>query len=236
MKLGRLPRPRNARFLRLATYTADPLPCAPPSWDGTPGATIAMYGNDALGDCTCAGLANLASIQTAGEGASLAFTDEDVKAFYFAVTGGQDTGAVEVDVLARVQSSGFPLDGRWRIKAWVAIDHADLDEVRSAAALFQGVYLGVELPDDWQETLDAGAGWDVTTAPNPDNGHALIVAGYDAQGAKLATWGQIVPTSWAWISRYVTEAYVLLDASRLAVDVLDGAQLAADVVALGGAS
>ena len=98
-----------------------------------------------------------------------------------------------------------------------------------------GLHLGVELPDDWQAQLDTGA-WDVSGPANPDNGHALIVAGYDAQGAKLATWGQIVPATWAWISRYVTEAYVLLDAGRLAVDVLDGAQLAADVVALGGAS
>ena len=232
MKLGRLPRPSNARFLRLRDYAPLGLPPAPSTWDGTPNATIAMYANDQLGDCTIAGLANLASIQAAAEGRSCAFTDDEIRAFYFAITGGADTGAVEVDVLGRVLSSGFPADGTYRLRGWAGVEHADLDELRSVAALFAGVYLGVELPDGWEAGVDAGAWSDASAPANPDNGHCLVLAGYDADGAMLATWGRIVKARWAWMRAYVVEAYVLLDADRLAVDVLNGAALAADLAAL----
>jgi hypothetical protein len=233
MKLGRKKRPEGAKFLKLRDYAPVSLPAAPDGWDGMPGATIAMYANDRLGCCTIAAVANLASVQAAGEGLQLAFVEADVVAFYDAITGGVDNGAVEVDVLARVLSGGFPLDGKWKIRAWAGVEHADLDEVRSAAALFQGVYLGVELPDDWQAGADAGH-WDVTLDPDMENGHAVVIVGYDESGVTLATWGKTVKATWAWFQKYVVEAYVLLDDTRCSVDVLCGDALLADAAALAG--
>jgi len=236
MRLGRLQRPAGARFLRLRDVANVELLPAPPAWDGTPGATIAMYGNDRLGDCTCAAVANLASVQAASEGQALAFTEADVVAFYNAITGGADVGAVEIDVLRRVQAHGFPLSGAWRLRAWAGLEHGDHDELRAAAAIYTGAYLGVELPDRWEAGVRAGIWSDTSGEPNPDNGHALVLVGYDQDHAVLATWGATVRATWAWMARYVVEAYVLLDEARCAVDVLQGADLIAKAAELAAAS
>ena len=235
MKLGRLQKRPGKKFLRLTDYMKAQLPAAPPSWDGTPGAVFGMYGNDKLGCCTCAGMANLASVQAAADGMpGLSFNTDDVVAFYENMTGGQDTGLVETDVLDRVLAKGFPLDGSWKIRTWAGIDYTNPDEVRAAAALFQGVYLGIQLPDDWQDGLDAGL-WDVTGEPNPANGHCVVVVKF-ADNYGLATWGQVVPATPAWFAKYVDEAAVLLDDTRCSVDVLNGAGLIADAAALAAES
>lgn len=218
--------------MRLRDYPGIQIPPAPPSWDGLPGATLRMYGNDRYGDCTCAAVANLASVQAAGYGQPLAFADPDVVKYYFDVTGGADEGANEIVVLSRVLSQGF---NGWKIRAWAGVDVTDHGALRAAAAAYQGVYLGIDLPDGWGAGVAAGL-WDVTGEPNPDNGHAVVVVGFDADGVVLATWGQALRATWAWVGRYVKEAYVVLDEARCSVDVLGGAQLIADAAALAAES
>lgn len=235
MKLGRKARPESARFLRLSDYHKADLPTAPPEWDGTPGTTFKMYGNSAYGDCTFAGLANLASVQAAAEGSSAEFDEQAVIDAYLRHTGGKDEGAVEVDVLHEVTNKGFPGDGTYRIRAWAGVDHADLEQVKACAVTYLGVYLGVELPDDWESGIQAGY-WEATSQPDPANGHCVVVVGYTATDVLLATWGTVQRASWEWFMAYVVEAYVLLDTARLGTDALNGERLLSDAASLASQS
>ena len=56
--------------------------------------------------------------------------------------------------------------------------------------------------------------WDVN--PKADNtvggGHAVVLAGYDANGARLISWGQYYTMTWAFFEKFVDEAYAIADA------------------------
>jgi hypothetical protein len=56
--------------------------------------------------------------------------------------------------------------------------------------------------------------WDVN--PNADNtiigGHAVVLAGYDANGARVISWGEYYTMTWAFFAQFVDEAYAIADA------------------------
>ena len=229
MLLGRAPRPAGARFARLRDHLTVPLPAAPASWDGLiDTVTLRMLGNDRYGDCTFAAVGNLAAIQSAGDGLPMVLEEKLVVSEYLDHTDGRDEGAVVIDVLNRVRGRGL---GAYRLRAWAALDLGDREGLCAAAAMFQGVYLGVDLPDDWHDGVAAGL-WDVTGPGRWDKGHALVLAAYDADGVTLATWGHPLRATWEWLAAYAVEAYVLLDETRLSVDVLNGTGLVATAASL----
>jgi hypothetical protein len=221
VKLGRQQRPAHARSLALTDHAT--LSPAPAEWDGTPGSVIALYGNGQWGDCVLAAVANLSSVQAAAEGApGLAFDEAAVVDLYHRMSP-QDTGLVEVYTLDGIAKSGFL--GR-QIQHFAGVDFRSRDETKAAAYLFSGLLIGVDLPPDFMDQFDAGV-FDVSKPGDPELGHALAVVGFDDVGPQLATWGRVVPATWLWWEAYCREAYVLLDAARLASSVLDGASLVA---------
>lgn len=62
------------------------------------------------------------------------------------------------------------------------------------------LYVGGALPDDAEDQFDAGVRWTPTPGkpPNPDNGHEILLTGYDADGPILITWGKEQRATWAW--------------------------------------
>jgi hypothetical protein len=42
-------------------------------------------------------------------------------------------------------------------------------------------------------------------------GHAVVLAGYDAEGFRLISWGQYYTMTWAFFAKYVDEVYALAD-------------------------
>jgi hypothetical protein len=219
MKLGRLRRPEGKAVVQLAAHQSQPLPPAPPTWDGSPGCTFPMFGNDVHEDCTIAALAHQLHMQAVREGRQEQFTDREVLDYYLAMTGGKDGGLVEVDVLERARQFGFPYSGQHRLGAWAALAAKDHEHVKSAAVLFNGVYVGAELPLEAQQQ----AVWDVTgplsgpAAAGSWGGHAMVVAGYDARGVTFVTWGGFKRATWTWWDAYVDEAYAWLDFDRAQV-------------------
>ncbi|MGA2987490.1 MAG: hypothetical protein ABSG32_27175 [Terriglobia bacterium] len=127
--------------------------------------------------------------------------------------------------------------------------------VATAIWLFGGAYIGIELPISAQNQ-DV---WDVAANPGPDDepgswgGHAVYLAAYDfrnlASGASstphptpnpqsptltCVTWGQIKKMTWAWFSKYCSEAYALvsndwIEANEVAPSGFDLATLEADL-------
>ena len=225
MKLGR--KRSTSKQLALAPHLKDfltaPLPAAPDEFHGADGAAIAMFGNDTYGDCTIAGLANYRAIRAkmTGQPAPLSTTDA-VVAQYMRLTGGQDTGLNEIDVLVQAQKNGMELGGpTWLDAVWASVKY-DPTTCHALIAIFGGLYLGVELPTDaqnqdvWTPTKGRGG------APGGWGGHCTIWSGYKKGGNDdIVTWGMVKPAVPDWLPEYGDEFHVIVDADSAAVAGID---------------
>jgi hypothetical protein len=54
--------------------------------------------------------------------------------------------------------------------------------------------------------------WDVQSAnATIAGGHAVVLAGYTDQGARLISWGQFYTMTWSFFAKYVDEVYAITD-------------------------
>lgn len=226
-KLGRLPRRFNPRVPHFSALTAAmALPTPPPAVDYTSKlpASLGMYHNDSLGDCTCAAVYHAFQVWSANAQGSIdTEPDDDAELLYEQACGyvpGQpntDQGGDEQSVLTYVMLSGAPVGrggaSRHRIAAFVEIDPRNFDDVKLAIADGGLVYIGFEVPNYLPE--GAGSTWDVEPGANYqiEGGHAVIAAGYDANGLDIISWGAKYRMTWAFWSEFVDEAYLLADQS-----------------------
>ena len=216
MRLGRRPPdPKaQARLLKLSNYMA--LPPAPPSADwlakvSNPGVML----NDSLGDCTCAGYGHYIQVATANNGSQVTVPDSAVLACYEGACGydpsdpSTDQGGIETSVLNYMRNPGM---AGHKLGAYVSVNIQDEEHVKSAIALFGGLYLGVALPlsaqsqDVWRVALSSGS----SAAKGSWGGHCIFVAAYDDAGLTCITWGMVKRMSWDWFFAYCDEAYALL--------------------------
>jgi hypothetical protein len=228
LKLGRLPRRDDPRTLLLARYLDDTvaLPATPPSADFASAVpSWPMYGNDRLGDCTCAAVGHMIQAWTVAAGAARTPADPDVEALYWqtgtppAATGSQgsaqDDGRAELDVLNYWRNTGLAGD---KITAYIAVDPSNLDHVRAAIYLFGGVYTGIALP----LTAKGQTVWDVVAAAPDQNtpgswgGHAVPYLAYDDAGFVCVTWGSTLRLTTAFHNEYTDEAYAIVSPDFLA--------------------
>ncbi len=215
-KLGKLPVRTDLRTLLLASYV-DPkaLPPPPAALDlATAVHGWPMYANDRLGDCTCAAAGHMIEAWTAaGRGHAVEVSEPSVVKAFEAVkvvdpqTG--EEGAVELDVLKYWRSTGI---ARHKIGAFARVSVHDHRLVRTGAYLFEGLYIGLQLP----ETAQSQTVWDWTHSlsgpaqPGSWGGHAVDVVRYDDRTVTVVTWGALKQMTWAFWDRYVDEAYCLL--------------------------
>lgn len=220
-KLGKLPVRVDVRTLRLRQYVdLGELPAAPPALDLSAGVPDwPMYGNDRIGDCTTAAAGHMIEAWTeAASGHATEVSDAAVLQAFAAVrvvdpaTG--EEGAVELDVLRYWRKQGI---GGHRIGAFAGVAARDQALVRSAAWLFEGLYVGLALP----LTAQTQAVWDWTGSlsgpaePGSWGGHAVDVVGYDDAGLTFVTWGSLKRMTWAFWERYCDEAYCILSSDFL---------------------
>lgn len=179
-----------------------------------------MYGNDIVGDCTCAGVGHLVNQLTFyGSGTEVQPTEKNVIAMYSAITGynpkrpASDTGAYCQDVLAYWRKTG--LEGH-KIMAYASLDVSNLTEIKQAIALFGTVYIGMTFPDSAMDQFNAGEVWDVVKGARNEGGHCVIVGAYGDGKFGLVTWGAEAEMTEAFWKKYVDEAWVVLDTDGLA--------------------
>lgn len=207
LKLGKLAPRQDSRTLLLSAYLAPTLPPPPASLDYSSRVrTWPMYGNDEYGDCTIAAAAHMVELWSALAGKPKVPTLPSVVNRYFKLSGGQDTGLVELDVLNDWRKD--PLD-RDTILAFAAVNKSNHDHVRQALVLFGGVYIGFEVPANAQTLFEEGKPWDANGGAI-EGGHAVNVVGYDAAGLTVVTWGRTQRATWAWWDEYVDEAWAIL--------------------------
>lgn len=191
--------------------------------------SIGMHLNSEWGCCTIAADANIVEQQTAyGQGTEVTVPDADVLTGYEVVghfdpaAGGPgenptDRGALVPDALAYLQKTG--LAGH-KIAYYGQVNPWSVGEIQLAIAEFGAVSTGVRLPQSAMSQFEAGAPdgesypvWSVTADDGGiAGGHCVLLAGYDAAGFYLFTWGAVVHATYAWWSKYGMEAWPVISA------------------------
>jgi hypothetical protein len=231
LKLGRLPRSHDPRIPKLHNLMAAlkaPAPAPPPpSVDYTKGlpANLGMMMNDTLGDCTCAAFYHALQVWSFNaKGAIDTEPDKDVELLYEKACGynpkvaGEGPGGNEQKVLTYILKEGAPCgpngSQHQKIAAFVEVDVTNTDNVKRAIFNCGVCYIGFNVP---AYLMPANAEpplvWDVE--PKADNkiigGHAVVLAGYDANGARVISWGSYYTMTWAFFAKFVDEAYAIAD-------------------------
>jgi hypothetical protein len=220
MKLGRKAVKTDTRTLRLARYLTAELPRPHAARDWTKGITnFGMMGNDQLGDCTIAACGHAVQVWSANTTGETTIPDSDIlKAYeswcgYVAGDPSTDNGGVELDVLTdwRQLTGGCFVNDP--LLGYADANVANMPEVHSAIELFGGAYIGISLPltaqnqSIWDVVADDGTG---NTVPGSWGGHAVFVPKYDRTTLTCITWGELMPMTYAFWTKYVDEAHVLL--------------------------
>jgi len=243
MKLGRKAVKTDSRTLCLARYMTPALPAPPPAVDWTKGKTsFGMMLNNALGDCTIAGVAHAIQILTLNAAAEVTPPDDVVQSYYEQWDGYNpadpetDKGGVELDVLNKWRTQGF---AGHELLAFADPNVANGEEIRQSIALFGGVYIGLSLPmsaqtqDVWDVAPDPGDG---STQAGSWGGHCVFVAGYDQKGFTCITWGELKKITTAFWQKYCDEAHALLSPDWLTANGAPSGfnlqQLQADLAAI----
>ena len=266
VKLGRRrPIARGPR-LSLRNYLTDALPPPPATIDYSGPATSVLsnvYLNDDLGDCVIAGGYHVVGTLTGNAGDLFGASNDQIIADYSAIGGydptatpvvgpdGQphnptDNGCDEQTALNYWTQTGFR-DGS-KLLGWLAVDAANVTEVKTAIWLFENIYYGMELPDAWvNQDMPSASGfvWDVAGKPDPNNGHCVCGVGYAAKGVTIDTWGLLGTLTYAATAKYAVNAangelYVMFSPDQLAKahatapNGIAWSDLVADFDAMGG--
>ena len=227
IKLGKSAARHDPRTLLLASYVTPSLPSPPAAFDLTQKVTAwGMMDNDQIGDCTCAAAGHLIMEWTANAGKKMVTpTDKQIVAAYSAVTGynpttgANDDGAVEIDVLNYWRQSGI---AGHKIGAYMALEPKNHAHIMDSVYIFEGCYIGVELPKSAQAQTQNHQPWSVPPGgptgdgqPGSWGGHAIPVVAYDAHGVTVVTWGSLQRMTWSFWEAYCDEAYAILSKDYL---------------------
>jgi hypothetical protein len=168
LKLGKRRRGTiRGRCCLLPTSITPALPAPPASLDLTTKVKAwGMMANDQIGDCTCAAAGHLPMQWTANAGRKMFTpTDKQIVAAYSGIsgynpaTGANDNGAVEIDVLNYWRQSGF---AGHKIGAYVALEPANHTHIMDSVYIFEGCYIGLQLPISAQAQVQNHQPWSVS--------------------------------------------------------------------------
>ena len=196
-----------------------------------PSVLFPMDGNDQYGDCTIAALAHAITVFHGMVGKKSIMSTAAATKLYFKLTGGNDTGLNELDVLNYWRK--FPVASD-QILAYAKIDRKNHTNIKQSIYLFGGVYLGFQVQQNCQQEFEDKKPWIPGTLTN--DGHAVYAVAYDAKTVTVLTWGSTQVATWAWWDECVDEAYALLPIQAKASDFdkeFNFKQLQADLAQVG---
>jgi hypothetical protein len=212
LKLGKGPAIRPHVLSDLSVYATTKIPDPPASIDyysAIGQKDWGMLGNDQVGDCTIAGAAHaIMAWNSEVKEADPVPDASQVLSQYNEITGGQDTGCVESDVLTRWQKQGLFSDNQ--VDAFAPVDHKNLVEIHQAIAFYGGAYVGVQLPQSAMDQFNAGQPWSVVKGSPIEGGHCVHLVGYDSGFAYAVTWGQVIPVTYPWLATYLDECWAII--------------------------
>lgn len=232
-RFGKHPPKSDYRTLRFRDYATSGLAAPPPAVNRTlptvydklkisdPTVLFPMDGNDTLGDCTIAAVAHAVTAYRGLLGKKDIMTKPAVVKLYLHLTGGVDSGLVELDVLNYWRQHKVGGDA---ILAFVKIDPKNHTHVQQAIQIFGGVYLGFQVQQNCIQEFDNHQPW--TPGPLTTDGHAVFAVAYDQTGVTVLTWGNTQQGTWGWWDECVDEAYAILPPEAKSADFAPGFNLA----------
>jgi hypothetical protein len=175
-----------------------------------------MYGNDSIGDCTCATVGHEIQAWTAYAGTEATIPESAVIQAYSAVsgydpaTGANDNGANVQDVLSYWRKTGV---GGHKIAGFAELGGIDnLTLAKQCLEIFGTVYLGINVPQSAMDQFHAGEPWTYTGDQNIIGGHAIPVQKWETDvlgEIEVVTWGQRQRMTRRFWHNYVEEAWVV---------------------------
>ena len=152
-------------------------------------------------------------------------SDKQIVAAYSAITGynptsgANDNGAVEIDVLNYWRQTGI---AGHKIGAYMALEPANHNHIMDSVYMFEGCYIGLQLPISAQAQVQNHQPWSVPPGgptgngkPGSWGGHAVPVVAYDSRGVTVVTWGALQLMTWTFWNTYCEEAYAILSPNYL---------------------
>lgn len=244
-KLGKLAPKYNPKTLKFTKYLSPAIPSPPEKVYREykiADADWGMFGNDTVGDCTCAAIAHMLMLFTAHTGKIVVPTLDDVIKLYTAVSGyipgddSTDNGTAITDVLNYWQT--FGLAGH-KILGWAQINNGSTLRRAQGVWLFGALDVGVQLPDSAEDQFAQGKDFEIVPKAKIVGGHSIIQPGYGHLGDDFVTWGKgYQKASRQWTNRYMDEAYIVItedwinEASGLAPNGFNIDELRADLKAI----
>ncbi len=216
MKFGKHPARLDGRNLMFADYVTAQLPSPPAAFDvlktvyqktkvADPAVLFPMDGNDTFGCCTIAALGHAITLYRGLVGQQRIMLRDAIVRLYFKLTGGQDSGLNMLDTLSYFRHNSIAGD---QISAYVSINLLNHTHVKQAIQIFGAIYLGFIVQKDAIADFSAGIPW--TPGPTLNEGHAIVLVGWDQRYVKLLTWGNVFLGTWEWLDSTADEGYALL--------------------------
>jgi hypothetical protein len=189
-----------------------------------------MLKNDVVGDCAIAGPYHALMLWNREADKTIRVTDQCTLKTYSAVTGYDpkqdnpvlgnptDQGANVEEVAEYWRTKGFnDADGKnHKIDCYVALEPGNVDELWVAMYLFDGVGIGVSLPEAWMADTRAGRVWDIPRgSAEIAGGHYVLGVGRRGGLLNVVTWGQtqlVTPRAYA---EFNDETLAYLDTEKL---------------------
>jgi len=185
---------------------------------------LGMMLNDQLGDCTCAAVYHAMQVWSFNAGGTLVTQpDGDVEKLYILACGynpripGEGPGGNEQHVLTYLLKKGAPIGpqgaARHQISAFVEVDPRNTDDVKRTINDCGVAYIGFNVPESMDPAVMVPPSvwtYDPKKA-KPVGGHAVVLAGYTGQGARVISWGQYYTMTWEFFAHFVDEVYAIAD-------------------------
>lgn len=217
MKLGCNPRPLGVKApLQLSNYLKD-LPPAPEKVFREykiPEDAWQMFGNNRIGNCTCAAVAHMIMLFTAHTGTIFIPDEKDIIAAYSAVsgynpvTGANDNGADLPTVLNYWMRTGI---AGHKIAAWADIDPRNAEAQKHGIHIFGATYDAIMLPNSAMDQFSANQNWEfVQPDGGQDGGHCVPRFGYGSEGYACVTWAKDQKGGNAFWQQYLFESCVVI--------------------------
>lgn len=255
-RLGKQPaRPHDG--LKLRDYiTPKKLPAPPENFGHeTLVSDWLMLGNDMAGDCGIAGPFHGEMLWCAEGQRQINVNTKCVLEAYgeiagynpdawdpYTQTNPTDKGSDIQKVAEYWRTTGLKdADGKiHKIDAYLSLEPKNVEQLFHALYLFDGVGIGIECPEEYQQAFTRGQVWDSIAKPHIEGGHYILGVGSRAGLINTVTWGRTQLMTPAGYRQFNDETYVYLNEEKLIngkdIDGFDLKQLVADMADLASES
>lgn len=176
-----------------------------------------MLGNDQYGDCVAVTAANERhAINKILGGKSTYASLDQVISFYKTQNPNfpSDDNGMEIQTALEtlVKTGDKYFDGVKPV-AFAKVDHTNLDEVKSALAVFGMLWVGLTVLDANMTEFNNGQPWDYVANSPVDGGHSVVAGGYRGQSAndvQFITWAAETGFTDSFWTNLVEEAWVVI--------------------------